>query len=670
MRYYDFVLNTDSDQIKTNSKIKLYEHSSITIISQLNEYMVKSIRNETGFFAYREEEKSVFAVFSFDERKVSFEEAYDYISEMLYDAFLVRGVKADPSEITMYRYMDCFIEAKRRDYMNLPTGIVETSKLWIYHYYKNNLMDEFRFDFEERIIPERPVNENGIYDKGFIKELSNIETHENITGFSGNMVHYVISCRSVESASDMTGRLMQALFKANRVSSRRMEIISNLEPDIYKTTNHIEEIIENNYGGVVIFDLTEKFGRDPVDYVMASRYLERIVKKYRNHCLFVFTYNIDHSGFSYQLLPNLNKYVITVMLREGRGNRNNAVRYLRSFIESSEYARHADQAGEFMKLFPGDDFSQTDVINAYERFESWCINKNILKAYDYSIPDGFMLDRDKSAKSAYDKLYNLIGLENVKKQVERIITTNIVEKERKKRKGNTYQSGSMHMIFGGNPGSAKTTVAKLFAGIAKERGILKSGAFVERGGMDLDGLGCVTMIREAFTAANGGVLFIDEAYSLKSDTAVTVLIQEMENRRDDVIVILAGYSERMRDFLKINEGLKSRVPHWIDFPDYTSDELTDIFKFMIEERGFSVTDDAVQKARCIFEKARKTENFGNGRYVRNLIERSIQNQAVRLLGNGKEAGSIQKKTLFGIIKDDISNPDDGLKEERRMGFAC
>ena len=78
----------------------------------------------------------------------------------------------------------------------------------------------------------------------------------------------------------------------------------------------------------------------------------------------------------------------------------------------------------------------------------------------------------------------------------------------------------------------------------------------------------------------------------------------------------------------------------------------------------------MQKARCIFEKARKTENFGNGRYVRNLIERSIQNQAVRLLGNGKEAGSIQKKTLFGIIKDDISNPDDGLKKERRMGFAC
>ena len=95
------------------------------------------------------------------------------------------------------------------------------------------------------------------------------------------------------------------------------------------------------------------------------------------------------------------------------------------------------------------------------------------------------------------------------------------------------------MIFGGNPGSAKTTVAKLFAGIAKEKGILKSGVFVERGGMDLDVPGCVTAIRESFMAAKGGVLFIDEAFSLKSDTAVTGLLQEMENQRDNRTVILA-----------------------------------------------------------------------------------------------------------------------------------
>mgnify|MGYP002581483299 CR=1 FL=1 len=153
------------------------------------------------------------------------------------------------------------------------------------------------------------------------------------------------------------------------------------------------------------------------------------------------------------------------------------------------------------------------------------------------------------------------------------------------------------MIFAGNPGTAKTTVAKYFAGIAKEKGILKSGAFVERGGMDLGGFGCVREIREAFIAARGGVLFIDEAYAMTSSVAITVLLQEMENQREHVIVILAGYNERMKAFMELNEGLKSRIPYWIDFPDYTTKELTDIFTLMLQERGFCATEDAAERMR-------------------------------------------------------------------------
>ena len=266
-------------------------------------------------------------------------------------------------------------------------------------------------------------------------------------------------------------------------------------------------------------------------------------------------------------------------------------------------------------------------------------------------------------------LDKMIGLKLVKEQIKSIIATDIVERERRKCKGNEYKSSTMHMVFGGNPGTAKTTVAKLFAGIAKEKGILKSGAFVERGGMDLDGMGCFTKIREAFVAAKGGVLFIDEAYSLKSDTAVTILLQEMENQRDNVIVILAGYDERMQQFMEINEGLKSRIPHWIEFPDYDADELTDIFRMMIQERGFNVTDDAVREAHYIFEKVRNVDNFGNGRYVRNLIERAIQNQSVRLLADKENADDIKKKELFLITQNDISTLEEGLKNERAAGTA-
>ena len=402
---------------------------------------------------------------------------------------------------------------------------------------------------------------------------------------------------------------------------------------------------------------------------MTCKYIEKLIKKYKNDCLFIFTYNMEKTGFSYYLLPQLKKYVIPVMLREGTGDRKAAACYLKELIKKSEYAKYAKQTNEFLKLFPGAKFSQTDVLMAYEQFESWCLNKNLLQAYDYNIAEDFMLDRDENMESSLQKLDKMVGLEIVKAQIKDIIATDIVEKERKKRHGSSYKTGTMHMIFGGNPGTAKTTVAKLFAGIAKEKGILKSGAFVECGGMDLDGFGCVSAIRDAFVAAQGGVLFIDEAYSLKSDIAVTVLLQEMENQRENVIVVLAGYNERMQAFMEINEGLKSRIPYWVEFPDYNADELTDIFNLMIKDRGLSVTEDAIKEAHYIFEKVMHTDNFGNGRYVRNLIEHAMQKQSVRLLADKEEASAIPKEELFLIKKVDVNTLEEGLKKERAIGTA-
>ncbi|MGO4864372.1 AAA family ATPase [Ligilactobacillus ruminis] len=668
MRYYTFALYASADQIKEKTTINLREYAYENTIAAVNNYMYKRLDNDVCFFAYREEGNTTYAVFSYDEKKGAFIDAFSHITGVLKEDFSVNRIKTVPCEITMYQALDFLLEAKRRDFMNLTNRFVDTSNLWTYNYY-NSETKSFHFDFKEKIVPEKSSCKNTIYDQAFIDELINIEEHENASDFKGNMVHYVVCGHSIEAVKDMTETLMQSLIRAKRISSRRMEVISEIEPDVYLVQNHLNDIIEGNYGGVVVLDLTEKFGCDPVDYTLTSKYIVNLLKEYRNKCLFVFTYNMDNPGFSYQILPQINKYVIPVMLREGRGDRRAAIRYMKALIKDSAYAEYVGQAGEFMKLFPGNEFTQTDVLMAYEQFESWCLNKNVLHDYNYDMSQEFMLDRDGSTDSSYDKLNKLIGLDIVKKQIESIIALDLVEKERIKHKGKDYQACSMNMIFGGNPGSAKTTVAKLFAGIAKEKGILKSGAFVERGGMDLDGLGCVTAIREAFLAAKGGVLFIDEAYFMVSDTAVTVLIQEMENRREDVIVILAGYNDRIRDFMKINEGLKSRIPHWGDFPDYTADELTDIFKLMIEERGFQVTDEATKETHYIFEKVRNTDNFGNGRYVRNLIDRASQNQAVRLLSDGKDASVIKKKELFQITKDDISLLEEGLKNEREPGTA-
>ena len=669
MRYFNMVLGTSEEAIKENSKIDLRVYAYDSTITAINTYMLKSLKNGVSFLIYRIEDNGMASTgFSFDEKYENFENVYPYIMEVLSDKFSIKKVIEEPYEVTMFEYSNYLNEARRRDNFNYATSFINMANLWVDDLSKYNSKN-CHYDFEEKIVADDKKDGCSIYDSKFQEEISNIEFHKNTTNFSGNMVHYVISGRSMKACLDMTETLVNKLFMANRVKSRRIEVITNIEPDIYTIRNHIEDIIENNYGGTVVFDLTGKFGFKATDYVMASTYIENLLKKYKNNCLFVFTYNMENTGFSYYLLPKLQMYVMPVMLREGTGDRRAATNYLKALIKQSEYAKYAKQASEFLKQYPGDNFTQTDILQACEQFETWCVNKNVLQAYDYNLSEDFILDRNENKESTYVKLQNMIGLNSVKKQIDEIVATNIVEKERKNRQKNKYQSSTMHMVFGGNPGTAKTTVARLFAGITKEKGILKSGAFVEKGGMDLDGIASEYLIREAFVAAKGGVLFIDEAYSLKCDTAVTVLIQEMENHREDVIVILAGYNERMQEFMEINEGLKSRIPYWVDFPDYDADELTEIFSLMIKERGMKITEDAIKEAYYIFDKKRLQDNFGNGRYARNLMEHAIQKQSIRLLKERALVEDIKNRELFLIIKEDISTAEEGLLEERTCGTA-
>ena len=672
MRYYHICFSGNSEAMKNDEEIeRLIGRSYGSLLYRMNDFLWKNTKNNIEIFFYHEEDNLLKAIFTYDEQRYSFVTVYDFITEQLKVNFKIRRMIGDCSEITMITFLEKLIEGERRENISPSNRIKSGARLWYYYYYINNDTEkQLPYKYSEKIIDKTAdSNAKQIADSKFLEELTNIETHPNESELSVNMVHYIISGKSIEATSDMVSTLANSLIKSNRLQSSRIEIITEISPRLFSTTNYLDEIIENNFGGTIVFDLTERFGDQPEDYVMTARYIENLVKKYKNKCLFVFTYNIDNPGFSYLLLPELKKYIIPITLNEGTVDRRAATSYLKSLIKKSEYAKYAKQANEFMKQYTQNKFTQTDVIRAYEKFEIWCLNKNILSAYNLDSASDFMLDRDGNAVSAYDKLQKMVGLKIVKKQIDEIIASDLVEKERKSRRGNDYNSSAMHMIFGGNPGSAKTTVAKLFASIAKEKGILKSGAFVERGGMDLDGICCVSDIRDAFIAARGGVLFIDEAYSMRSDTAVTVLLQEMENQRDNVIVILAGYNERMQEFMELNEGLKSRIPHWIEFPDYTADELTNIFKLMLTEKGFTTTDDVVKEAHYIFEKARNMDNFGNGRYVRNFLEKAIMSQSVRLLSLRNDVSDIKRNELFKITKEDIKELNEDTKDVCLPGDA-
>ena len=671
MRYFSFVLHANSEMIGRNAGIRLKDYDFESNICAMNIYMYRNIRNGLTFFAYREEGDSLFADFSFDEKTESFASAYRAILELLDDAFLIQNVKEEPFEITTQQYLEGIEECRRHDYFRASTKLMETANIW--YYFDVNRNDGHHFSgmiFHEIIIQDRKMADAGMYHASLLKEMQMISEHRLDEELSGSMVHYILSAGSIRAAEDLAESLAQKLFAAGRIQSRRVGIISGIEPDLYKHRNHLEDIIENNRGGALLIDLSAAFGFSPSEYTVTAEYLAGIFKKYKSKCLFLFLYHVDQPGFSYYILPKINHSALTVSVKEGAGNRGSAVNYLEMLIAGSEYAKYAGQAAEFFEQYPGERFTQTEVLEALEAFGPWCLNKNIFHAYSKNASDGFFLDRDEHTESAYERLQKLIGLTEVKRQIDRVIAADFVGKRRKQCRGSAYKAASMHMVFSGNPGTAKTTVARLFAEIAKEKGILKSGVFVEKCGTEFNSIGYPYLISEAFTAAKGGVLFIDEAYAITLSGAATLLIQEMENRRDEVIVIFAGYTEKMKGFLKLNEGLKSRIPYFIDFPDYTPAEMTEIFQLMLEEQGFSATEAAVREAHSIFDRKRCVENLGNGRYVRNLVENAIKNQAFRLMSGSGNAEQIRKQDLFVLEAADISDSGDESvqikKEAKKM----
>ncbi|MBO7442695.1 MAG: AAA family ATPase [Paludibacteraceae bacterium] len=263
--------------------------------------------------------------------------------------------------------------------------------------------------------------------------------------------------------------------------------------------------------------------------------------------------------------------------------------------------------------------------------------------------------------SSENQLEELIGLETVKQQVHTLKNYITIQQERVKQ-GMKSTQVSYHCIFSGNPGTGKTTVARVVAQIYKELGVLKIGQLVEtdRSGLVAEYVGQTAVkTNKIIDSALDGVLFIDEAYSLiggsQSDygkEAIATLVKRMEDNRDRLVVILAGYKNEMRRFLDSNPGLQSRFNRIIDFPDYTADELYQIFEINCKKFEYSLSETASIKLKAILNNAilTKDKGFGNGRYVRNLFEKTIENQANRL----SQVGNLTKEILSIIEEEDLS----------------
>ncbi|MEH6869345.1 AAA family ATPase [Bacillus safensis] len=287
--------------------------------------------------------------------------------------------------------------------------------------------------------------------------------------------------------------------------------------------------------------------------------------------------------------------------------------------------------------------------------------------------------------SALLKLEKMPGMQNVKKQIEQIIALHQI-RDLRISKGLPVKNQSLHLVFTGNPGTGKTTAARLIGEAFSSLGILKSRIpndekrpFVEIHHSDitssLHGESEIN-IKRKFDAAKGGVLFIDEAYSFvegdtphrNGDRNIAVIVQQMEDLRDEVMVVVAGYKKEMEDFLNMNPGLRSRFSNTVHFDDYSIRDLIAISSGMLDDLGYKADKSFLEKLEIKLSFEILKEHFGNARSLRNILEESIRNQSTRVLKIDKPKKSdlmcLTASDLVLGVKEDVIPIKDFLSAER------
>ncbi len=522
-------------------------------------------------------------------------------------------------------------------------------------------------DYDENIIEtkshEQIVKEaqTHLYSDSFLPEIDRIYAGKKLKRPIGHPVHYFVRTRSEETRKELSRSLISALYENGRIFNKRYTYIDFHANSIFNESD-LEALYRSCGGGVIIVRYNSDSTENNGPFARNNNNIEKIckiAKMFYQSVLTVFWTNLDCVKIRDSFLANLTSMPI-VEITEDMADAERAKVYL---TEKAKVCKIKADSTLFNNIKDGNSFHIAE-LNRW--FDEWYTDKLHTIVYSqYKDVKTAKAEIIKSAPkgNAATELREMIGLNSAKEVIENAVNFFKMQKLYSE-KGLNVNRPSMHMIFTGNPGTAKTTVARLFAQIMKDNGLLTKGDLYEVGRADIVGQfvgSTAPLVKKHFNMAKGSVLFIDEAYSLVDDKdglygdeAINTIVQEMENNRDDLVVIFAGYPDKMEEFLNKNPGLRSRIAFHVNFDDYSTDELIDIADLMIKRTGFEFDEEAHKKLSKVFDTARENDDFGNGRYVRNLIELSTLKQASRLAKS--DIDNLTDAEMRTITEADIAAP--------------
>ena len=509
-------------------------------------------------------------------------------------------------------------------------------------YFSDIYNDFFKIEKKELEVKEESINERVVLD------IDNLYLDNESKNLLKQILEYMDKFLKKDENNYINFNII--------VNGNNTETVNSIADILLKNAYNSHYIDSNNVYELSLYDLNNKVDINDIynkNGVIVIKDLNSLLMQDEN----------NRKMFFYNLKNNLFKKKITILF----GNESDISMFLSFDNElKNKYFNFKlveimpsiqDIYNEVMNKVTTNDDNKVLLLDyitdSYKEITDYVSYRDNLISYLAFHKDVPKIRETKSIDEIFSELDSLVGLYDIKKILRDLV--NLISL--KDKSDLNISNVNLHMLFLGNPGTGKTTVARHLANILYNLGYIKENKLLEVSSKDLvaEYVG-QTAIKTygVIERALGGVLFIDEAYSLSSknnsynDEAIATLIKAMEDNRDNLVVIFAGYTKEMQDFINSNSGIASRIGYTLNFKDYTEDELLEIFKGMVTKAGFKITNEALYKARNIVKEHLNDKNFGNARFIRNMYEKTVTQHAT----NTKDKH--RKDILITITDKDIN----------------